>query len=182
MALTNAEYIAARGTRCPACGSTDTVGQEVVVDAAGAYQMARCQKCDASWNDIYTLAGYTDLDVGDESQQKQAIADEPVCETHRVEAHAILFVTVDIWGPKEDGVEELLTNMQLGLEGMVGLGLINVHTPELRNKVRLELIGWETLAEQIGCEVGTDRAGVERTLAALDKVGYMAPIRDEQEG
>ena len=61
--LTDAEYVATLGTRCPVCQSTRLDGGFVEIDGATASQEIRCMNCGASWTDIYTLTGYTDLDT-----------------------------------------------------------------------------------------------------------------------
>lgn len=60
--MTDAEYLATGGTQCPVCRATDISGGEVNVDAGSAYQVVTCGACGASWNDVYTLAGYSELE------------------------------------------------------------------------------------------------------------------------
>ena len=61
--LTDAEYVATLGTRCPVCQSTRLDGGSVEIDGTAASQEIWCMNCGASWTDIYTLTGYTDLDT-----------------------------------------------------------------------------------------------------------------------
>ena len=61
--LTDAEYVAALGTNCPVCQSTKLEGFDVTIDGATASQDVWCKTCGASWNDTYTLTGYTNLDT-----------------------------------------------------------------------------------------------------------------------
>lgn len=61
--LTDAEYVATLGTRCPVCQSTRLDGGSVEIDGATASQEIRCKACGASWNDTYTLTGYTGLET-----------------------------------------------------------------------------------------------------------------------
>ena len=61
--LTDAEYVAKLGTRCPVCQSTQLEGGSVNIDGGVASQDIWCKTCGASWNDTYTLTGYTDLDT-----------------------------------------------------------------------------------------------------------------------
>jgi hypothetical protein len=55
---TNAEYLAHGGTQCPFCGSRDTAGDEVNIEAGSAWQDRFCNDCSADWQDTYTLTGY----------------------------------------------------------------------------------------------------------------------------
>ena len=61
--LTDAEYVATLGTNCPVCQSTRFDGGPVEIDGATASQEIWCMNCGASWNDTYTLTGYTGLDT-----------------------------------------------------------------------------------------------------------------------
>ena len=61
--LTDAECVAALGTNCPVCQSTRFDGGSVEIDGATASQEIRCMNCGASWNDTYTLTGYTGLET-----------------------------------------------------------------------------------------------------------------------
>lgn len=64
--LTDTEYVATLGTNCPVCQSTQLEGSSVDIDSGVASQEIWCKTCGASWNDIYTLTGYTDLDANKE--------------------------------------------------------------------------------------------------------------------
>ena len=61
--LTDAEYVAKLGTNCPVCQSTQLGGSSVDIDGGVASQDVYCKTCGASWNDTYTLTGYTNLDT-----------------------------------------------------------------------------------------------------------------------
>ena len=63
--LTDTEYVATLGTRCPVCQSTHFDGGSVEIDGATASQEIWCKTCGASWNDTYTLTGYTGLDTSE---------------------------------------------------------------------------------------------------------------------
>ena len=63
--LTDAEYAAKLGTNCPVCQSTHFDGGSVEIDGATASQEIWCKTCGASWNDTYTLTGYTGLDTSE---------------------------------------------------------------------------------------------------------------------
>ena len=58
MKLSNDEYVAEGGTRCPYCGGIDIQGQEVNIDAGQAWQDVICNTCGHEWQDTYTLTGY----------------------------------------------------------------------------------------------------------------------------
>ena len=61
--LTDAEYVATLGTRCPVCQSTELEGSSVDIDGGDASQEIWCRTCGARWIDTYALTGYTDLDT-----------------------------------------------------------------------------------------------------------------------
>ena len=54
-----AAYLADSG-KCPICGSSDIVGDEIQAEGDSHYQTINCQSCDASWVDVYTL---TDIEM-----------------------------------------------------------------------------------------------------------------------
>ena len=57
--LTNEQYIAVQGARCPCCDSERIEGRgRVDVDGGFAYQGMYCLNCNASWKDSYKLRGY----------------------------------------------------------------------------------------------------------------------------
>ncbi|WP_420213369.1 hypothetical protein ACN8ZM_39810 (plasmid) [Burkholderia aenigmatica] len=63
--MCDAEYVGARGARCPSCGTSAGLrGEEVTIDAGAAYQRVGCETCGGSWSDRYRLVGYSDLDGG----------------------------------------------------------------------------------------------------------------------
>jgi len=64
--LTEPEYVAIRGIRCPNCGSSEISGGPVEVTAGGASQPIICGGCGADWYDEYELSGYSCLEVPEE--------------------------------------------------------------------------------------------------------------------
>lgn len=50
-----AAYLADSG-KCPICGSSAIVGDEIQADGSKHYQTIECNDCDASWVDVYTLS------------------------------------------------------------------------------------------------------------------------------
>ncbi len=61
--LSDEEYVAAGGGKCPACGSREIEGGSIEVDSTIAWQSVRCNDCGAGWNDTYALTGYSDLSL-----------------------------------------------------------------------------------------------------------------------
>jgi hypothetical protein len=49
------------GLECPVCRSTDIEGYAVEIDAGMAWQPVGCLSCGAAWNDVYQLAGFSEL-------------------------------------------------------------------------------------------------------------------------
>lgn len=62
--LSNPAYLAKGGGVCPNCRSDQIEGGSIGVDGPVAVQPVVCNDCDAQWNDVYHLAGYTDLVAG----------------------------------------------------------------------------------------------------------------------
>ncbi|ENZ77734.1 MULTISPECIES: hypothetical protein [Ralstonia] len=64
-AMTDKQYVAHRGCRCPSCGnSEDLSGDSFNADGGTASQEMGCNVCEASWSDLYVLTGYSDLEDG----------------------------------------------------------------------------------------------------------------------
>lgn len=61
--LSDEDYVAAGGGKCPACGSREIEGGSIEVDSTIAWQSVRCNDCGAGWNDTYALTGYSDLSL-----------------------------------------------------------------------------------------------------------------------
>lgn len=59
------EKYRANPCHCPHCGSEDVEGGEVNVDAGGAWQEVTCNECGATWNDVYKLTGFSELETND---------------------------------------------------------------------------------------------------------------------
>lgn len=58
MPLTEEEYVAADGAKCPHCGSTNIQGYESSFEGKYAFQEVSCGHCFASWSDAYELVGF----------------------------------------------------------------------------------------------------------------------------
>lgn len=56
--LSNEEYVALKGVRCPFCGSCGIEGDSFDFDGAEASQKIRCLDCDNTWTDVYKLVGF----------------------------------------------------------------------------------------------------------------------------
>lgn len=64
-AMTDKQYVAHRGSRCPSCGSSeDLSGDSFNADGGTASQEMGCNACEASWADLYVLKGYSHLEGG----------------------------------------------------------------------------------------------------------------------
>ena len=57
------EYVAKSGNFCPSCRSVDTEGGSFEVGGKEAIQEVSCNECNATWNDVYKLVGYSDLET-----------------------------------------------------------------------------------------------------------------------
>lgn len=64
-AMTDKQYVAHQGCRCPSCGSSeDLSGDSFNADGGTASQEMGCSACEASWSDLYVLRGYSELEGG----------------------------------------------------------------------------------------------------------------------
>lgn len=61
MPMTNGEYVAAGGAKCPSCGSERVSAGHTQFEHAGAWTRVSCLDCDAHWAEQYKLTGYTNL-------------------------------------------------------------------------------------------------------------------------
>jgi formate dehydrogenase maturation protein FdhE len=74
MAVTNdrrvkspSEYKSLSGVVCPVCGTSHISGNgRTQTIADGAYQPIKCDECESTWNDVYTLSGYDELSLGED--------------------------------------------------------------------------------------------------------------------
>ena len=67
MPLTDEEYVAVAGNKCPYCGSTDIQGYESNFEGRYTRQEVSCYHCTQSWADIYELVGFTPIEEGETS-------------------------------------------------------------------------------------------------------------------
>ncbi len=54
---------------CPTCGDSDIEGDNVSLEEGLASQPIMCLSCDASWRDVYVLAGFDQLMVETPSEE-----------------------------------------------------------------------------------------------------------------
>lgn len=57
-AMTNAQYVEAKGMHCPFCNASDIEGGSIDIDAGYATQDVSCHDCQRAWTDRYQLIGY----------------------------------------------------------------------------------------------------------------------------
>jgi uncharacterized Zn finger protein (UPF0148 family) len=72
--MSQEDYVATEGKRCPYCGSDDLDRSEVVSEnarPAEAKADEECNKCRRMWKSTWRMTGYTD----DESSASEAVAD-----------------------------------------------------------------------------------------------------------
>lgn len=76
-AMTDAQFLARRGVRCPSCGSDNLSGAGRADTEAGiAWQKISCDDCDATWNDKYKMIGYDDLEGGLDHEAIEEVVDD----------------------------------------------------------------------------------------------------------
>ena len=62
--MTDIEYTDAAGNLCPKCEGDNVEGVDgMQVDSGVAIQGVKCNDCEATWDDLYTLTGYS-IDQG----------------------------------------------------------------------------------------------------------------------
>lgn len=58
-------YLKRGGSRCPVCNSDQLEGDGPYnADGDYAWHRIKCLRCDSTWNDIYKLSGFDDLEMG----------------------------------------------------------------------------------------------------------------------
>ena len=58
--LSEEEYVQTMGHRCPMCESPDIETRSGYgVDSDYGWQPIKCNRCDAVWDDVYKLIGYS---------------------------------------------------------------------------------------------------------------------------
>jgi hypothetical protein len=75
--MTNEQYVAGHGGRCPFCHHNDIEGDETNFDGGSVSQEVHCNNCHASWYDLYALTSYEVIDSGDAAEQEVPGKDEP---------------------------------------------------------------------------------------------------------
>lgn len=60
--MTNEEYVACGGSKCPYCGSEDITGESFEAQGEECSQEISCNECGKSWVDIYKLSGFLAID------------------------------------------------------------------------------------------------------------------------
>jgi transcription elongation factor Elf1 len=66
--MSDEQYIATKGARCPHCGSHRVSTDSVEADGSAGWANSECRDCDAKWSDAWELTGYFDLDVPERSE------------------------------------------------------------------------------------------------------------------
>lgn len=63
MPKTDRQYIKTSGQQCPSCEAHEvTTVDHVETDGGSAWQEVKCDSCEATWQDIYKLTGYDNLE------------------------------------------------------------------------------------------------------------------------
>jgi hypothetical protein len=61
--MSDSQYVARKGTRCPVCGSDHLNSESVEADGKDGWANVSCADCGATWSDSWQLTGYFDLDT-----------------------------------------------------------------------------------------------------------------------
>lgn len=62
--LDDSTRVSAHDGSCPVCKSGNVTGRFIELETRSAFQPCTCTDCGASWNDTYTLTGYSELVKG----------------------------------------------------------------------------------------------------------------------
>ena len=82
--LTNEEY-AKEGGVCPACGSDEIEGDSITVEGTAAFQAVSCLVCYATWEDVYRLTGYRNLDGLENANEEEEEEEETSADCRQAE-------------------------------------------------------------------------------------------------
>lgn len=75
--MTDAQYVARRGSGCPSCGSVSVrSAASPVVEPGSAAQKVECSQCGATWTDTYALTGYSDLEGGIDLEAVESVVED----------------------------------------------------------------------------------------------------------
>lgn len=56
--MSEAQYVACGGNRCPFCGGVDIVAEKISMDGPCGSEDTSCEDCEATWTTAYQLSGY----------------------------------------------------------------------------------------------------------------------------
>ena len=61
--INNYNYVKTSGQQCPSCESYEITSLDhVEIDNGSAWQEVKCDSCKATWQDVYKLTGYDNLE------------------------------------------------------------------------------------------------------------------------
>lgn len=66
--LSPRKYVASSGCKCPSCFSGNLSADTPQIDGPSVWVGVSCNDCGASWNDVYKLVGYEELEFNTEVQ------------------------------------------------------------------------------------------------------------------
>lgn len=74
--MSDARYLAAAGTVCPACGSNEISADRCSAEGPEATQEVKCITCGANWADSFVLTGYHGLEDGVDADTIRTVVDD----------------------------------------------------------------------------------------------------------
>jgi transposase-like protein len=72
MPQTNEEFVQSCGNKCPSCQSENISAEDFEPEGAHAWRPVSCDDCGASWNETYSLTGYSELEPANETDNQGA--------------------------------------------------------------------------------------------------------------
>lgn len=120
--MSDEQYVALRGCRCPFCGSGNIEAETPEADGDDAWELVHCHDCDKDWTDLFKLRGYVSENSGDAAEDSPEAAEENVEDNESsTEGGSGFFADgefVSVW----DGGYEIASRARLNLE----TGLVDV--------------------------------------------------------
>ncbi len=61
--LTQKQFIEEGGSCCPSCKGSDIESEGIEVDGSIAWAEVSCNECSATWQELYKICGYDNLEI-----------------------------------------------------------------------------------------------------------------------
>jgi hypothetical protein len=148
--LSDHEYVAASGQKCPACGSQEIEAERLDSDtlnptATVIVIVVNCNACGAGWDDVYRIEGYQGLN--DEDGDDITRADTPAGK-HAEEFHEYLLDVLVYDVKSEEATSINNRGVEAQLEYLLGSGFTVAQLHERTKYHRLTPASVERMKEE----------------------------------